>query len=155
MNPFSKMSRRSLLLAGMAVSLVALSGAEARKAPSLDNLKGTYNGTFQQTEGGGSASGKLIVKIISDKTRQGSRMIKATARFGRKTYKLQGGYEPSIKQLNLGGVSGRPPKITQIAIMGHFQDEQGGVFNGLYSISSFNGANNGECTLNRKGVHVH
>lgn len=139
----------ALVLAVGALSSFSSSSLAARRpAPSINNLKGTYTGPYTSTNGG--ENGQLILKITKDKLdRSGVRLMKGTAKFGRKTYKLQaGGFEPATRQMNLAGITGRPPNITQISIVGFF-NESGTTFTGGYQIISPGNAILGETTVSR------
>jgi hypothetical protein len=134
----------TLLLTSSALCLTAgVAAAKPKKAPTADNLKGSYKGVYTP-EGG--ESGQLTLKISSDNKR--TRALKGTAKFGKKSYKLRGAYTAATRQVNLAGTVGRPPNITFVTVTG-FLDEAATDLNGLYTITVPGHTEQGLVSVNR------
>jgi hypothetical protein len=138
----------AVLLATLAAGLCMWPSARAEQASAQGSLKGKYSGPFTSDSGGDS--GTLKLTITKDKDSGGSRALKGVAKFGRTTFKVQGAYEPSTRQMNLTGVKGRPPRITQASIVGYFTEDEK-HFDGSFQIYNQSGANTGTAVLDRKG----
>ena len=135
------MVRRSLILpvltVGASLFVPAQPGTAARRAPTLNNLRGIYKGNYTPTNG--LPAGTIKVQITADVKRRNSvaRTLKGVLTLGNKRYVLTAGnYEPTTKQVNLAGVIGRRyPNITQVTVTGFMNDDARG-FAGGYTVVS-------------------
>jgi hypothetical protein len=131
----------------MAAALLCGSPARAQQPQAITSIKGTYNGSFTSTVGG--ESGTFSVKITKDKVVGASHVVKAVVKLGKKSHKMQGAFDPLTRQINLGGLTGRPPKHTMTSLIAFF-NEEGTALEGLFTATPWNGTHNqGEFTASK------
>jgi hypothetical protein len=123
------------LMVGAALLFTPRTADTAPRAPSIDNLKGKYQGIY--TPDGGS-QGVMRLTISQDKRKRDTvlRSIKASAKFGNKAYNMTGFFDPDIDQLRLTAIIGRrPPNVTLVTFTADV-DESGTEINGGYTITT-------------------